>query len=352
MSIYEFPIEFEVLVAATEACLPGYAPGWINFESKRETPGSIVYRLWQDQLEDLGTVEVRKLRPVLSLVTFKGPPLSDPTILSGADKAKISELQDNEKHAAIIGLIKQSRAEKALLRKKKREHLRKVINTYLGRLSQENIWPREDYLDKVYKTSAEYLQDIINDFVLRSTYEKGVLNGLYVRTRKFDKKTIRFELILSQLGSGFGEIGYVEVIPINKERARIIVRRMLGRVPFVDNSEEIEKANIDLLNALSRHLQEIYEEGGVTETFDREKPAKPATSDKPSRKKSIDNACIQWANRGYLPGYNMEQFLQEFEEDRGIYISKLEFKHALRNAGERGLIKKVNKRWRPKNYNP
>jgi hypothetical protein len=65
-----------------------------------------------------------------------------------------------------------------------------------------------------------------------------------------------------------------------------------------------------------------------------------------SGKADIDRACIQWANRGYLPGYDISEFLNKYFSDTGVYISASQFKRALKNAGERGLIRKVNGRWR------
>ena len=72
----------------------------------------------------------------------------------------------------------------------------------------------------------------------------------------------------------------------------------------------------------------------------------------PKQKKQIDQACIDWAGRGYLPMHNMDEFLTEFSHTTGIYISKDQFKGALKDAGNRNLIVKRNRRWRTKENPP
>jgi len=67
------------------------------------------------------------------------------------------------------------------------------------------------------------------------------------------------------------------------------------------------------------------------------------------RKEMIDMACIQWANRGYIPKHNMDSFLCEFGKTHSIYITTHEFKRCLQDAGARGLIVKENRRWVGKN---
>ena len=70
----ELPIPYDVLVAHTEVCLAGYSPGFVEFAKEKETPGSTTYKLWQDELGELGIVRVAKLRDRLSEVIFNDPP--------------------------------------------------------------------------------------------------------------------------------------------------------------------------------------------------------------------------------------------------------------------------------------
>ncbi len=66
----------------------------------------------------------------------------------------------------------------------------------------------------------------------------------------------------------------------------------------------------------------------------------------PEQKLLIDQACTGWADRGYQPQMNMSEYLQNFFENKGLFLSKDQFKVALRDAGRRGLIEKKNRRWR------
>jgi hypothetical protein len=59
----------------------------------------------------------------------------------------------------------------------------------------------------------------------------------------------------------------------------------------------------------------------------------------------IDDACIRWAGRSIL-SKDMSDYLQNFYENTKIYLTKDQFKRALRDAGDRGLIVKRNRRWR------
>lgn len=72
---------------------------------------------------------------------------------------------------------------------------------------------------------------------------------------------------------------------------------------------------------------------------------------KPSRKALLDQACIEWVNRGnrgYLGRYTRDDFLEDFQEKTGVMITKDEFRRALEDAKRRGIILKVNGRLRPK----
>jgi hypothetical protein len=66
----------------------------------------------------------------------------------------------------------------------------------------------------------------------------------------------------------------------------------------------------------------------------------------PDQRRLIDQACIGWAGRGYSPFSNMSEFLNNFFRDKEIFLSVDQFKDALRDAGKRGLIVKVGRRWR------
>ena len=72
---FEIPVEWDILVSASDTCLDGYAPGFVEKEVVKQLPASITYRIWQNELGELGTVEIRKLRSGISQIYISGVPL-------------------------------------------------------------------------------------------------------------------------------------------------------------------------------------------------------------------------------------------------------------------------------------
>lgn len=60
-SEFILPVEFDVLVAATNVCLRGYAPGWVEYDDPKIMPGSATWRISQNELGSLGDITIRKL---------------------------------------------------------------------------------------------------------------------------------------------------------------------------------------------------------------------------------------------------------------------------------------------------
>jgi hypothetical protein len=102
--IWQLPVSFDVLDAATQRCIGGYvatAPAW-RPEREQVTTASVVYYLRCDDLGDLGAVYLDKLSDKLTELRIESPP-----------------------H----------------LRKPEAEWLhRVVIDAFLDRLSHESIW--------------------------------------------------------------------------------------------------------------------------------------------------------------------------------------------------------------------
>ena len=67
-------IPFDILDAAVNRDLHGYAPGFVEFERREDTHGSVVYRMWQEDLGDLGTLTVRKAGDRTSVLEVSNPP--------------------------------------------------------------------------------------------------------------------------------------------------------------------------------------------------------------------------------------------------------------------------------------
>lgn len=105
----ELPVEWDVLAAASDRCLVGRARGFVEREIVRTTPASSIWRLWQEDLGEFGTFEVRKIRPGCSQITFSG-----------------------------LGLLAGFPDKKREIKLK--QHMRDIIDTYYFLLSQENIF--------------------------------------------------------------------------------------------------------------------------------------------------------------------------------------------------------------------
>jgi hypothetical protein len=130
MTIYQIPVEWDVLAAASDSCLAGYAPGFVNYQVIKQTPASATYRLWQDELGELGTVEIRKLRVGLSEIHFSGLPL----------------------------LAEESKQQRV----RKEAHLKDVQKAYFNRLEQEQIWKESATVDKDSENDSDGLKEVFD----------------------------------------------------------------------------------------------------------------------------------------------------------------------------------------------
>lgn len=75
-------------------------------------------------------------------------------------------------------------------------------------------------------------------------------------------------------------------------------------------------------------------------------------SEMPSQKEKELNdlykLCLSWVTRTRIPYLNMDEFLAEFNATASHYITRDQFKKALQQAGQLGIIKKgSNNRWIP-----
>jgi hypothetical protein len=121
----ELPIEWDILVAASTRCLRGPA-GFLETEVVGTTPASCLWRLWQTELGDLGAFEVSKLANGRSQISFSG--------------------------LGFQGLLSDKKY------KIKQEHIKRVIDNYYFRLSQENIFPLDEKKDSV-ETGLEITEE-------------------------------------------------------------------------------------------------------------------------------------------------------------------------------------------------
>ncbi len=144
--VFQVPIDWDVLVAASHSCLDGYARGFVEKEIINQLPGNIIYRIWQQDLGELGTIEIRKLRAGLSQIKPSGIPLGVEQINTKSDEVYREELRGQgltpEKvREAVHEKWRQNREQKEKRREQLKDHQAKVISAYFSRLIQEvEIW--------------------------------------------------------------------------------------------------------------------------------------------------------------------------------------------------------------------
>lgn len=146
---FEIPVEWDILVSASDASLNG-PRGFLEKEIIKQLPASITYRIWNNELGELGTIEIRKLRQGLSQIHISGVPLnSEDTAPAWLRKKSEWEKRTQEtmkgltkKDAiqAYLKISKQRDKEKREIKARQRNHQSTIINSYFNRLQRENIW--------------------------------------------------------------------------------------------------------------------------------------------------------------------------------------------------------------------
>lgn len=72
--IVELHCPLDIFDAATYRCLPGFASGFIEFTREELTFGSVIYHLRQEQLGDMGSIELHKIHAEVTAVHVNAPP--------------------------------------------------------------------------------------------------------------------------------------------------------------------------------------------------------------------------------------------------------------------------------------
>jgi len=160
--IFILPVDWDVLASASDSCLDGHGfTGSVNKEIVNNLAASVTYRIWQDDLGELGTVEIRKLRDGFSQIEISG------VDMNAVDTARMW-LKDSEEWETkvndAIGRIHRDETDampgfprdeaikeyvrvsndrdkaKAKILAKQKNHQADVIRGYASRLLQEPIW--------------------------------------------------------------------------------------------------------------------------------------------------------------------------------------------------------------------
>ncbi|MCB9008358.1 MAG: hypothetical protein H6656_13480 [Ardenticatenaceae bacterium] len=90
--IIEVPFPLDIFDAATNRCLPGYEHGVVDFKREQTTLGSVIYHLRQEQLGNLGSIEIHKIHPEITEVHFIDPPMpNDQEAIQYLAKTKLAD---------------------------------------------------------------------------------------------------------------------------------------------------------------------------------------------------------------------------------------------------------------------
>ena len=173
-----------------------------------------------------------------------------------------------------------------------------------------------------YPPSPDYL-DIYNWIKQR--------NG-QVQIGKTQLRSVK-EQIPPELFDQVMKLAKTQLIKIRETRNREVMDAFFNRL----NQEQSLRLEQEKLEP--KQIEETKDSISITPTSDLQ--AKEIGT-----KRLIDQACIDWAGRGYVPRVNQSEFLSEFFKETKIFLSIDQFKDALKDAGRRGLIMKINKRWR------
>jgi hypothetical protein len=137
MSIYEIPLPFDVLVAATKECIYGYAPGVVEY-TYEDTLGRCDFQLSYLPLGKICELVIRKTGDKISEIHFK--PVKK-VYLSEAEKylkrKNPTEYEKLKSSGELRDTLKE--LQKDLFQKKK-THLKLIRKGYFSRLVKERIW--------------------------------------------------------------------------------------------------------------------------------------------------------------------------------------------------------------------
>ncbi len=145
---FEIPIPWDILVSASDSCLQGYAPGFVKYEIVKKLPASTTYRLWQNELGELGTVEFRKLGASNSEIGISGVPMNSVDTapmwlviepewdkrINDALKGRRRIQEQSPEMDAYLAISNELDKAKAKIKAKQKNHQADVIKAYFNRL--------------------------------------------------------------------------------------------------------------------------------------------------------------------------------------------------------------------------
>jgi hypothetical protein len=109
--LMEIPVEWDTLVDVSDRCMMRRIPGFVERKVVIPMRAGVLWQLSTEDLGDLGTLEILKIRPKWSRITFSGL-----AFLAGYPDKRLECEQ----------------------------YIRNIIKTYFFMLSEENIFPEPD----------------------------------------------------------------------------------------------------------------------------------------------------------------------------------------------------------------
>lgn len=154
----EVSVPLERLDALVEQYLPGLAPGWVDFDREVVVQGgSVVYKLRQGDLGELGTIKLRQINDDTTVMQVHAPPRPSQRKLTPEEQESLANGSDSEKDQELLALLRRRRAESEDLHRRRKEHQRQVLQLLFNRMRLDSAWPATTIpieADKCYSTAG------------------------------------------------------------------------------------------------------------------------------------------------------------------------------------------------------
>jgi hypothetical protein len=261
-------IEFEILDAAVNECLPGYAPaGWVEFTRREITPASTLYEMYlqrEGDLGDLGQLIVRKVAAAKALMYFKEPkrPSARRPSQQDWDDQHFSQYPLEERIRRKFDFLSKYQEEADDLHRRRREHQRRVVQALFSRLSNDTATavafsgrspPSPTPLSPLEEARRE-----VEEF--RSLVERQ-LHGDLTEDGPSQEKQIRGLLQACLTRRSYREV------PVRAGRSDILVHLTEGRLLFETKIWRGESTYDGGLAELSEYIKGENSDGGLLGAF-------------------------------------------------------------------------------------
>lgn len=165
-------------------------------------------------------------------------------------------------------------------------------------------------------------------------------NGLWYESNQdvFRERIKQFDIILEK-----DPIGHILVEHRKTDSLRVRIFTYAGKIEKGPSGKLYPDEGPKILAQVAKDLCRI-EPGHPLQLAQSEKP-QSVLEGVEAKITAIEQACITWAGRDSFTYDNVEEFLVTLR-DENLYLSKDQFKRALRDCEKKGLIRKVNGRFR------